>query len=87
MVTAPSEKDFRDPKLGVYIEKYFRGVNNVSTENRLRIMRLIENLSLRSAAVGYRTESMHGAVSSGTEDYDRKTKQSEDEKENGKRNR
>ena len=35
----------------------------MSTENRLRIMRLIENLTLGTAAVGYRTESMHGAGS------------------------
>lgn len=63
MVTAPSEKDFRDPKLGAYIDKYFRGVSDVSTENRLRILRLIENLALGTAAVGYRTESMHGAGS------------------------
>ncbi len=63
MVTAPSEKDFRDEKLGAYIDKYLRGVGEVSTENRLRILRLIENLSLGTAAVGYRTESMHGAGS------------------------
>lgn len=63
MVTAPSEKDLRDPKLGKYIDKYFKGVNCVSTENRLRIMRLVENLTLGSAAVGYRTESLHGAGS------------------------
>ena len=63
MVTAPSEKDMKDPKLGAYIEKYFRGVADVSTENRMRILRLIENLTLGSAAVGYRTESMHGAGS------------------------
>lgn len=63
MVTAPSEKDFRDPKLGAYIDKYLRGVEEVSTENRLRILRLIENLALGTAAVGYRTESMHGAGS------------------------
>ena len=63
MVTAPSEADFRDPKLGPVIDKYLRGVNNVSTENRLRILRLIENLALGTAAVGYRTESMHGAGS------------------------
>ncbi|MFV0465408.1 MAG: 4-hydroxyphenylacetate 3-hydroxylase family protein [Lachnospiraceae bacterium] len=63
MVTAPSEKDFRDEKLGAYIDKYFRGTAAVSTENRLRIMRLIENLALGTAAVGYRTESMHGAGS------------------------
>jgi 4-hydroxybutyryl-CoA dehydratase/vinylacetyl-CoA-Delta-isomerase len=29
----------------------------------LKILRLIENLTLGSAAVGYRTESMHGAGS------------------------
>ena len=63
MVTAPSEKDFRDPKLGKYVEKYLKGVEGVSTENRLRILRLIENLALGTAAVGYRTESMHGAGS------------------------
>ena len=63
MVTAPSEADFRDPKLGPVIEKYLKGVDGVSTENRLRILRLIENLSLGTAAVGYRTESMHGAGS------------------------
>ncbi|WP_426350748.1 4-hydroxyphenylacetate 3-hydroxylase family protein [Alloiococcus sp. CFN-8] len=63
MVTAPSEADLRDPKVGPYVEKYLKGVSNVSTENRLRILRLIENLSLGTAAVGYRTESMHGAGS------------------------
>ena len=63
MVTAPSEKDLRDPKLGPVIEKYFKGDASVSTENRLRMMRLIENLALGTAAVGYRTESMHGAGS------------------------
>ncbi|MDU2064562.1 MAG: 4-hydroxyphenylacetate 3-hydroxylase family protein [Sporomusaceae bacterium] len=63
MVTAPSEQDLRDPKLGPYVEKYLRGTASVSTENRLKILRLIENLCLGTAAVGYRTESMHGAGS------------------------
>ena len=61
MVTAPSEKDFRHPKVGPLIDKYLKGVNSVSTENRLRILRLVENITLGAAAVGYRTESMHGA--------------------------
>lgn len=63
MVTAPSEKDLRDPKLGPYIEKYLKGVEGVSVEDRLKILRLIENITLGTAAVGYRTESMHGAGS------------------------
>lgn len=63
MVTQPSEKDFRSPEIGHYVEKYLKGVSSVPTENRMRIMRLIENLTLGSGAVGYRTESMHGAGS------------------------
>ena len=63
VVTAPSEADFRDPKLGPVIDKYLRAAPGVTTENRLRILRLIENLCLGTAAVGYRTESMHGAGS------------------------
>ena len=63
MVTAPSEADFRDETLGPVIDKYLKGVDGVSTENRLRILRLIENLALGTAAVGYRTESLHGAGS------------------------
>jgi 4-hydroxybutyryl-CoA dehydratase/vinylacetyl-CoA-Delta-isomerase len=63
MVTAPSEKDLRHPKLGPYIDKYLRGVATIPTETRIKILRLIENLTLGTAAVGYRTESMHGAGS------------------------
>ena len=63
MVTAPSEKDLRHEKLGAYIEKYLKGVDGISTEDRIRVLRLIENLTLGTAAVGYRTESMHGAGS------------------------
>lgn len=63
MVTMPSEKDLRHPEIGKVVEKYFRGVASVSTENRMRILRLIENITLGTAAVGYRTESMHGAGS------------------------
>ena len=63
MVTQPSEKDFKSPEIGHYVEKYLRGVDSVPTENRLRVMRLIENLTLGTGAVGYRTESMHGAGS------------------------
>jgi 4-hydroxybutyryl-CoA dehydratase/vinylacetyl-CoA-Delta-isomerase len=63
MVTMPSEKDYKDPKIGPYIEKYLKGVANVSTENRLRILRFLENFTLGTGAVSYRAESMHGAGS------------------------
>lgn len=61
MVTLPSEKDLKDAKIGKYIKKYLKGVENVPTEDRMKVLRLIENMTLGTAAVGYRTESMHGA--------------------------
>ena len=63
MVTMPSEQDLRHPEIGKIVEKYFKGIAAVPTEHRMRIMRLIENITLGTAAVGYRTESMHGAGS------------------------
>ena len=62
MVTAPSEADLKSPEVGKYVEKYLVGCD-VSAEDRLRCLRLCENLALGTAAVGYRTESMHGAGS------------------------
>jgi 4-hydroxybutyryl-CoA dehydratase/vinylacetyl-CoA-Delta-isomerase len=63
MVTMPSEKEFRNPDTGPLLEKYLKGRKGVSTENRMRILRLIENMTLGRNAVGYLTESMHGAGS------------------------
>ncbi|MEW6423294.1 MAG: 4-hydroxyphenylacetate 3-hydroxylase family protein [Bacillota bacterium] len=63
MVTMPSEKDFRHSEIGPYIEKYLKGTASYPTEHRMRMLRLVENLTLGCAAVGYRTESMHGAGS------------------------
>ncbi|MTK14261.1 MAG: 4-hydroxybutyryl-CoA dehydratase [Clostridiaceae bacterium] len=63
MVTMPSEKDFKNPVTAKYTEKYLRGVASVPTMERMKVLRLIENLCLGTAAVGYRTESMHGAGS------------------------
>lgn len=62
MVTAPSEADLRSDQVGHYVEKYLVG-HDVDAETRLRCLRLCENLALGTAAVGYRTESMHGAGS------------------------
>ena len=71
MVTMPSQVDFHSDMvvgrngetIGEICNKFFAAREGVSTENRQRIMRFIENLCLGAAAVGYRTESMHGAGS------------------------
>ncbi len=63
MVTMPSEADFKSETVGAWCRKYFKGREDVDTLDRMRILRLIENLTLGTAAVGYRTESMHGAGS------------------------
>ena len=63
LVTMPSEEDFKDEILGKYLDKYLRGKNEVPTIDRMKVLRLIENITLGTAAVGYRTESMHGAGS------------------------
>jgi 4-hydroxybutyryl-CoA dehydratase/vinylacetyl-CoA-Delta-isomerase len=63
MVTLPSERDLRHPELGVLLDKYLKGRPEVPTEARVRILRLIENMTMGRNAVGYLTESMHGAGS------------------------
>ncbi len=63
MVTLPSEKDFRHPEAGPMLRKYLVGRKGVDIENRMRILRLIENMTMGRNAVGYLTESMHGAGS------------------------
>lgn len=63
MVTMPSEKDLSHPEVGPKLEKYLKGRADVPTKDRMRILRLIENMTLGRNAVGYLTESMHGAGS------------------------
>ena len=63
LVTTPSEKDFRHPVIGEYIDKYLRGIPEVPTEARYRMLTLIHAMSFGLVAPSYRTESMHGAGS------------------------
>ena len=59
IATMPSESDLRNPEIGKYVDKYLKGVADVPTEDRMRIGRLIENMTGGTALV----ESMHGAGS------------------------
>ena len=63
VATLPSEADFRGVETGPLLEKYLAGRSGVPTENRMRVSRLIENMTLGRNAVGYLTESLHGAGS------------------------
>jgi len=63
LATMPFEGDLKSAEIGKYVEKYMAGVEGVSPENRIRILRLIENMTGGTALV----ESMHGAGSPQTQ--------------------
>ena len=59
IATLPSERDLRHLEVGKYVEKYFKGVASIPTVERMRIVRLLENMTGCTALA----ESMHGAGS------------------------
>lgn len=59
IATLPGEADLKDPVTGPMVEKYFKGSEGFSTEDRIRMARLVENMTGGTALV----ESMHGAGS------------------------
>ena len=63
MVTMPSDADFTSDEVGEWCRKLMVGDARYSVEDRQRILRLIEAMTIGSVAVGYLTESMHGAGS------------------------
>lgn len=63
MVTAPSEKELDHPEIGDIVRKYLKGRKEIDAVDRVRILRLIENMTMGRNAVGYLTESLHGAGS------------------------
>lgn len=63
VVTLPSQQDFDHPEIRPLLDKYFQGRSGVPTRDRVRVLRLIENMTMGRNAVGYLTESLHGAGS------------------------
>jgi 4-hydroxybutyryl-CoA dehydratase/vinylacetyl-CoA-Delta-isomerase len=59
--TMPSAADLEDPLAGKYIRKYLAANPEYETVDRMKVLRLIENLVAGAGAVGYLIESMHGA--------------------------
>jgi 4-hydroxybutyryl-CoA dehydratase/vinylacetyl-CoA-Delta-isomerase len=63
LVTLPSDRDFASEVTGPVLRKYLKARPGVSVDNRRRVLRLIENMTMGRNAVGYLTESLHGAGS------------------------
>ncbi|AFM23533.1 4-hydroxyphenylacetate 3-hydroxylase family protein [Desulfomonile tiedjei] len=59
LATLPFDTDLKHPEIGKYVEKYLKGVEGVSTETRIKVLRLLENMTGGTALI----ESMHGAGS------------------------
>jgi len=59
--TLPSAKDLDDPVAGPYIKKYLAAADGVDTVDRMKVLRLIENMTTGAGAVAYLVESVHGA--------------------------
>jgi 4-hydroxybutyryl-CoA dehydratase / vinylacetyl-CoA-Delta-isomerase len=45
----PSDRDFNNPEVGALLKKYFKAVDSVPVENRIKMYRLAEKLALESA--------------------------------------
>jgi len=63
LVTMPSLDDQQHDEIGGYIKKYMAGREGVDSDHRLRLLRLVENITMGTGAVSYLTESIHGAGS------------------------
>jgi 4-hydroxybutyryl-CoA dehydratase / vinylacetyl-CoA-Delta-isomerase len=59
--TMPSSADLDDAEVGPYIKKYLAANPDYQVVDRVKVLRLIENLTAGAGAVGYLIESMHGA--------------------------
>jgi 4-hydroxybutyryl-CoA dehydratase/vinylacetyl-CoA-Delta-isomerase len=63
IATMPFQRDLENRDVGRYVRKYLAAAPGVPVEARLKILRLIENMSAGVALV----ESMHGAGSPQTQ--------------------
>jgi 4-hydroxybutyryl-CoA dehydratase/vinylacetyl-CoA-Delta-isomerase len=61
--TLPSECDFKHEEIGPLLRKYLSTCNGISVDERFKVLRFIENLTMGIAGVSYKGESLHGAGS------------------------
>lgn len=63
VASMPSGIDIHESDMSPNLKKYLKGKEDINTEDRVKMLRLIENMTLGRNAVAYLTESMHGAGS------------------------
>ncbi len=63
VASMPSGIDIHESDMSPNLKKYLKGKEDINTEDRVKMLRLIENMTLERNAVAYLTESMHGAGS------------------------
>jgi 4-hydroxybutyryl-CoA dehydratase/vinylacetyl-CoA-Delta-isomerase len=61
--TLPAARELDDPAIGPYVRKYLAAAEGWDAVERMKVLRLIENLVAGAGAVAYLIESMHGAGS------------------------
>ena len=76
----PSGMDFNEGEMSSELKKYLKGIKETNAEDRVKILRLIENMTLGRNAVAYLTESLHGAGSPQAQRVQIKRKVNIDEK-------
>ena len=76
----PSGMDFNEGEMSSELKKYLKGIKDTNAEDRVKILRLIENMTLGRNAVAYLTESLHGAGSPQAQRVQIKRKVNIDEK-------
>ncbi len=61
--TLPTARELDDPEVGPTMRKYLAAAPGWNAADRVKVLRLIENLVVGAGAVAYLVESMHGAGS------------------------
>ncbi len=56
----PSDKDFANPEIGPFLKKYLKGADEFATENRVKILRLVEKLAFETRDI---VSNIHGGGS------------------------
>ena len=60
VVTAPGFEDWKNSEIRPYIEKYYKGVDGVAAEDRLKVLKLIKDLTASDEAGIWFLGTLHG---------------------------